>query len=92
MKPGEPGSAPLAPAGRIAPRDWMEAAATGAVIAALTSAGAEARFVGGCVRDAVLGRAVKDIDIATVELPERVIALLQRRGSRRFRRAWPMAP
>ena len=80
MKPGEPGSAPLAPAGRIAPRDWMEAEATRAVIAALTSEGAEARFVGGCVRDAVLGRAVKDIDIATVELPERVIALLEKAG------------
>ena len=73
-------SAPLAPAGRIAPRDWMEAEATRAVIAALTSEGAEARFVGGCVRDAVLGRAVKDIDIATVEFPERVIALLQKAG------------
>ncbi|MCZ6744111.1 MAG: CCA tRNA nucleotidyltransferase, partial [Alphaproteobacteria bacterium] len=80
MKPGEPGSAPLAPAGRIAPRDWMEAEATRAVIAALTAEGAEARFVGGCVRDAVLGRPVKDIDIATVELPERVIALLQKAG------------
>ncbi len=80
MKPDEPGSAPLAPAGRIAPRDWMEAEATRAVIAALTSAGAEARFVGGCVRDAVLGRAVKDIDIATGEPPERVIALLEKAG------------
>ena len=79
--PGElENGAPLAPAGRIAPRDWMEAEATRAVIAALTSEGAEARFVGGCVRDAVLGRAVKDIDIATVELPERVIALLQKAG------------
>ncbi|MCH7711793.1 MAG: CCA tRNA nucleotidyltransferase [Proteobacteria bacterium] len=73
-------SAPLAPAGRIAPRDWMKAEATRAVIKALTSAGAEARFVGGCVRDAVLGRAVKDIDIATPEPPERVIALLRKAG------------
>ncbi len=80
MKPGEPGSAPLAPAGRIAPRDWMEAEATRAVIKAVTSEGAEARFVGGCVRDAVLGRAVKDIDIATGEPPERVIALLEKAG------------
>ncbi len=73
-------SAPLAPAGRIAPPDWMEAESTRAVIKALTSDGGEARFVGGCVRAAVLGRAVRDIDIATVETPERVIALLEKAG------------
>ncbi len=58
----------------------MEAESTRAVIKAVTSAGAEARFVGGCVRAAVLGRAVKDIDIATGEPPERVIALLEKAG------------
>jgi poly(A) polymerase len=79
--PGELGnSAPLAPAGRIAPPDWMEAESTRAVIKALTAQGGEARFVGGCVRAAVLGRAVKDIDIATGEPPERVMALLEKAG------------
>ncbi|MCH7542267.1 MAG: CCA tRNA nucleotidyltransferase [Proteobacteria bacterium] len=79
--PGElENSAPLAPAGRIVPPDWMEAESTRAVIKAVTSDGGEARFVGGCVREAVLGRAVKDIDIATDELPERVIALLEKAG------------
>lgn len=78
---GEPeNSQPLAAAGRIAPQAWMEAEATDAVIKAVTSEGAEARFVGGCVRDAVLGRAVKDIDIATGEPPEKVMALLQQAG------------
>ena len=35
------------------------------------------RFVGGCVRDTILGRAVRDIDIATAEPPDRVVALLK---------------
>ena len=55
----------------------MTAPETKAVIAALTAGGAEVRFVGGCVRDAAIGRAVTDVDIATHDLPETVIELLQ---------------
>ncbi len=58
----------------------MTAAATVAVLKALTANGAEARFVGGCIRDTLLQRPVKDIDIATPEPPERVIALLHEAG------------
>ncbi|WP_308639169.1 CCA tRNA nucleotidyltransferase [Paenibacillus silvisoli] len=36
--------------------------------------GHEAVFVGGCVRDTLLGRALKDVDIATSAEPEAVIA------------------
>ena len=43
----------------------------------LSEGGAEVRFVGGCVRDAVLGRAIRDIDIATGAPPERVVELLE---------------
>lgn len=50
----------------------MTAPPTRAVLAALTAAGGAARFVGGCVRDAALGRAAKDIDIATPLVPEEV--------------------
>lgn len=53
---------------------------TVAVMDALMSNGAPARFVGGCVRDAILGRAVKDIDIATTETPDRVMELLSAAG------------
>ena len=60
----------------------MIAAETRAVLAALTAAGATARFVGGCVRDAIVGRAVKDIDIATAEPPETVMRLLEDSGIR----------
>jgi poly(A) polymerase len=55
-------------AARILPQPWMEAAETRAVLAALGGG----RFVGGCVRDALLGRAVGDIDIATPLTPEEV--------------------
>lgn len=56
----------------------MAAPATRAVIAALTADGATVRFVGGCVRDALLGRAVKDVDLATEDLPETVVEKLTR--------------
>ena len=68
------------PAGKIPLQDWMRAPATRAVIAALTAEGAEARFVGGCVRDALAGREVRDIDIATKLAPEPVMRLIEAAG------------
>jgi poly(A) polymerase len=74
---------------RIKPQPWMNDSATRAVIDALAAGGVEARFVGGVVRDALLGLPVgrpggsaTDIDIATPAPPERVIELLQRQGIR----------
>ena len=61
-------------------QDWMTAAPTRAVLAALDAGGAEARFVGGCVRDAVAGRPVRDIDIATPAGPQRVVDLIEAAG------------
>ena len=58
----------------------MTAPATRAVIEALTVDGADVRFVGGCVRDALIGRESDDIDIGTPDPPERVLALLERAG------------
>jgi poly(A) polymerase/tRNA nucleotidyltransferase (CCA-adding enzyme) len=40
----------------------------------------EARLVGGCVRDAVAGRPIADIDLATPRVPEDVIAALRAAG------------
>lgn len=65
---------------RIAPQAWMTAPETRAVVAALTARGAAVRFVGGCVRDALAGRPIKDIDLATPLKPEQVIALLEAAG------------
>jgi poly(A) polymerase len=58
----------------------MTAPETQAVLAALEKGAAAARFVGGCVRDTVVERAVKDIDIATAAPPDRVLALLAAAG------------
>jgi poly(A) polymerase len=65
---------------RIAPQPWMVEPATCAVLAALLAGGVEARFVGGSVRDALLGKRIGDIDIATPASPERVIELLKKAG------------
>ncbi|WP_299394027.1 CCA tRNA nucleotidyltransferase [Pelagibius sp.] len=61
---------------RLEIQDWMVAAETRQVVAALTAGGGEVRFVGGCVRDALAGRPVNDVDIATPDKPDRVMALL----------------
>jgi poly(A) polymerase len=67
---------------KITPQPWMAESGTAAVLDALAEGGVEARFVGGSVRDALLGLPVGDIDIATPAAPERVIELLQKRGIR----------
>jgi poly(A) polymerase len=68
---------------RIAAPPWMVEPATQAVLGALAAGGAEARFVGGAVREALLGLAsdpARDIDIATPAAPERVGELLRAAG------------
>jgi poly(A) polymerase len=50
------------------------------LLAALTSETEVARIVGGAVRDALMGRSVGDIDIATTVLPNAVMAIAQRHG------------
>jgi poly(A) polymerase len=65
---------------RIAPQPWMEEPSTRILLEALGRAGIAARFVGGCVRDALLGRAIADIDLATPARPEEVAAALAAAG------------
>lgn len=49
-----------------------------AILQTLERAGFEARYVGGCVRDTLLGRPVHDWDIASQALPEDVLRLFPR--------------
>jgi len=55
-------------------QDWMKAAETKAVMDALGTG--QAMFVGGCVRNALLGEPVEDIDIATKHTPEEAEKIL----------------
>src|SRR6267154_1092416 len=58
---------------------WMDEAPVQALLAALTRGGIAARFVGGCVRDTMLGRPVgyDAIDIAVDKPPETVMRALE---------------
>ena len=67
---------------RLSDEGWMTVPATVAVLDALANAGGEGRFVGGCVRDALIGRPVADIDIATPMLPQTVINAVESAGLR----------
>ena len=64
--------------------DWMSATETRAVIAALEARGYVgcARFVGGAVRNTLIGLPVKDIDIATTLTPDEVTGALESAGLR----------
>ena len=63
--------------------DWLTAKSTCAVIDALEAARPDcARFVGGCVRNSIMGRPVDDIDIATQLRPEDTLKALETAGIR----------
>lgn len=59
---------------------WMNETPVRELLAALAGGGIGARFVGGCVRDWVLGRPVDDIDIAVDKPPETVMRALEAAG------------
>ncbi len=63
----------MQPSFHIPPPDWASDPALLAVMAALPGV----RLVGGCVRDAIAGRPVNDVDLATPEPPEAVMRALQ---------------
>ena len=62
---------------RIAP-DWLNATETRRVMTALATA--KPLFVGGCVRDALMGRPTQDIDIAVVTPPAETMRLAEAAG------------
>ena len=70
----------LRPSGHLPVPDWSRAGEVVRVMQVLTAQGEQARFVGGAVRDTLLGRAIGDIDIATTGTPERNMAALDGAG------------
>ena len=62
--------------------DWLTDEAAAAVCAVVSSEGAGIFFVGGCVRNALLGIPSTDMDLATEVLPEEVIRLTEAAGLR----------
>lgn len=73
-RPAGPDAVPAAP--RHVQGAWSTDRAARQVLDALAAGGARAFFVGGCVRDDLLGRPVGDIDMATDAEPEVVRRLL----------------
>jgi poly(A) polymerase len=66
--------------GELAVHDWLKNKTTQAVMMALGGDRGEARFVGGCVRNALLMEPVSDIDIATIHAPAEATRLLEAEG------------
>jgi poly(A) polymerase len=70
----------MSEARKLADAPWLKSGPAGRVLALLNGRGEEARVVGGAVRNALLGLAVADIDIATTALPEEVIRRAEAAG------------
>jgi poly(A) polymerase len=70
------------PPPRLDGAEWLKRPETQAVFAALAARGHAARAVGGAVRNALAGRPVADIDIATDARPEQVMAAAESAGLR----------
>jgi poly(A) polymerase len=62
--------------------EWLASAGVQGVMAALTGAGHQALAVGGCVRNAVLGAPIADVDVATDAVPETVTNIAENAGFR----------
>ncbi len=59
---------------------WLGDARTVAVLDAIEAAGGQVRFVGGSVRNALVGQTVDDLDLATTLKPEAAMAALKAAG------------
>jgi poly(A) polymerase len=70
----------MEPNGHLAAQPWMIDPRTARIMDSLARAGITARFVGGCVRDALRGHPAEDIDIAIDQPPEAAMRVLQDAG------------
>jgi poly(A) polymerase len=64
----------------LADAPWRSRAGMTRLLRALGADAGETRYVGGCVRDTLLGLEVNDVDLATRLTPENVIARLGKAG------------
>lgn len=64
----------------MAGAEWLEDAGLQRLLAALNTDGEEARIAGGAVRNALLGEAVADVDIATTTPPEETVRRAEAAG------------
>ena len=67
-----PPMSPTPPIPSLAGADWLRDPAVGRVFRVLSGGGAEARVIGGAVRNAILGRPVADVDFGTTLTPDAV--------------------
>ncbi len=68
------------PSGQLTPAPWMTGPEITAVLAAITCGGKEALLVSIFVLDSILKREISDVDIATQETSDRVLALVEEAG------------
>lgn len=72
--------APESSSQSIAGAQWLDWPETKQVFAAISSGGGEVRAVGGAVRDTLLGRPVREVDMAATASPDRVMELAAAAG------------
>lgn len=70
----------MSPKARLREAAWLDWPELHGVFRIFADAGHEIRVVGGAVRDALLGRDIVDVDLATTAKPEQVMDLVQRGG------------
>jgi poly(A) polymerase len=75
-----PSSARMTAPPSLKDAEWLRRPATRRVFDALDAPGVETRAVGGAVRDTLLGRPVRELDLATTAKPETVMALARKAG------------
>lgn len=61
---------------------WLDWPQTKKLVRVFSVKPGSLRFVGGAVRDGLLGKPVQDVDVATTLLPDEVMALLEKEGIR----------
>lgn len=65
---------------KLDPKEWLDRPGIKRLLKALDAKGGHARFVGGAVRDFLLGEHPGDLDLATIHQPVEVIRRLEKAG------------